>query len=157
MSARRSWEGCSMFPPWQQERKHSVCKTETQSSPRYELCTPVSDAAWHRSNTSTPMKRGEKLKAALGRPPCCQHTHCVKIQQSNHGWSSKNKSEVTDNLKWLFMFPHMEVTREMRLNHNSATNDLLEIRLFCFSCIWNAYSKESYCVLVFFHLHINIL
>lgn len=69
----------------------------------------------------------------------------------------KNKSEVTDNLKCLFMFPHMEVTREMRLNHNSATNDLLEIRLFCFSCIWNAYSKESYCVLVFFHLHVNIL
>lgn len=152
MLAQRSWEGCSMLPPWQQERKHSVCKTETQSSPRDELCTCVSDVAGYRSKTNTPMKRAETLKVALGSLPCCQHTHCVKIQQSNYGWSSKNQSEVIDHFRWLFMFSHMEVTREMCLNHNSALNDLLEL---CFKSILFLMYLE--CLQQQSYSHVNIL
>lgn len=48
--------------------------------------------------------------------------NCMKIQQGNHGRSPKSKSEMASNFKWLFMFPHKQVTREVCFNHNSATN-----------------------------------
>lgn len=106
----------------------------------------MSGAAECRRNTSTPMKGGEKIKAALDRSPCCQFTHCVKIQQSNYGWSSKNKSELNDHFKWLWF--HTWKSQEkcvLIIIQPQTTCWNYVLSLFCFSCIWNAYSKELQC------------
>lgn len=67
--------------------------------------------------------------------------NCMKIQQGNHGWSPKSKSEMVSNFKWLFMFPHKQVTREVCFNHNSATHKWPARNVFSLLCF--SYSTSS--------------
>lgn len=143
--AQRSWEGCSILP--HDSRRENILCVKLRPKVHPEMNSALL-CQTYRSNTSTPWR--EEKSSEL-------HWEAHPVVSTPTAWKfSKVIMAKVQNVsqKWLIILSgylcfHMWKSEQkcvLIIIQPQLTCWKYVLSLFCFSCIWNAYSKESYCV-----------